>query len=179
MPSDRDRPTEHHSSPNAHAVVAILRLETPSPLPRGRGRGEGCNHSRPTKSDSVLSGNDGWRINLRFHSMRKGQFRFNPLPTSTLKSRGGVHVVRPRPSKRSSWSPICSCGRRHITTATPSPLPRGRGWGTTMVERERLSWVRVGNRELHYDADYGKAAGKWRCFPLKRTRRSSLVKVCS
>ena len=155
------------------------RLRFPLPFRGVEGGVRGANHMRPTKSDSVLSGNDGWRLNLRFHSIRKGLFRFNPLPTSTLKSRGGVHAIRPRPPDRTSQLTQCSCGRRHITTATPSPLPRGRGWGTTMVERERLSWVRVGNRELHYDADYGKAAGKWRCFPLKRTRRSSLVKVCS
>ena len=99
----RPRPSKRTSwSPICSWAGVKLPPAIPSPLPRGRGRGEGCNHSRPTKSDSLLSGNDGWRLNLRFHSIRKGQFQLNPLPTSALKSRGGVHAIRPRPPNQTS-----------------------------------------------------------------------------
>ncbi len=66
----------------------------------------GSNHWRPTKSDSSLSGSDGWKINIRFHAVRKGLFRLNPLPTSALKSRGGDHGNQTRPIFDFGWMEI-------------------------------------------------------------------------
>ena len=83
----------------------------PLPFPGAEGGVRGADHKRPTKSDSFLSGNDGWRLNLRFQIKRKGLFRFNPLPTSTLKSRGGVHAIRPRPPNQTSSFTKHSLGR--------------------------------------------------------------------
>ena len=75
----------------------------PLPFRGAEGGVRGANHMRPTKSDSLLSGNDGWRLSLRFQIKREGQFRFNPLPTSALKSRRGVMTAnRDRSSDRSS-----------------------------------------------------------------------------
>ena len=96
------------SKPNIIVYQILMRSgqglgqRLPLPFRGAEGRVRGANHMRPTKSDSVLSGNDGWRLNLRFHSIRKGQLLLNPLPTSTLKSRGGVHAIRPRPPNQTS-----------------------------------------------------------------------------
>jgi hypothetical protein len=38
-----------------------------------------------------------WLMIDGFHAARKGLFRLNPLPTSTLKSRGGGHGNQTRP----------------------------------------------------------------------------------
>ncbi len=59
---------------------------TPSPLLRGREQGEGCKPStRPTKSVSILNGNDRWTTNDGFQTKRSqkrgyGLTLSQPLP---------------------------------------------------------------------------------------------------